>query len=84
MIVWAVAALGTLAIIIAIPAVSVYFRLTSLTLTQIAVAVVVPFVTIFWQEGKKLISFREKHKAGGGATEERAVLTSPKRDFNRL
>jgi Ca2+-transporting ATPase len=59
MIVWAVAALGTLAIIIAIPAVSVYFRLTSLTLTQIAVAVLVPFATIFLQEGKKLISFRE-------------------------
>ncbi len=61
MIVWAVAAIGTLAIIIAIPAVSVYFRLTSLTLTQIAVAVMIPFVSIFWQEGKKLISFREDH-----------------------
>jgi hypothetical protein len=58
--------------------VSVYFRLTSLTLTQIAVTVVVPFVTIFWKEGKKLISFREKHEAGGEATEERAVLTCPK------
>jgi Ca2+-transporting ATPase len=61
MIVWAVAALGTLAIIIAMPAIGIYFKLTSLTLTQIALAVAIPFVAIFWQEGRKLISFRGNH-----------------------
>jgi Ca2+-transporting ATPase len=61
MVVWAVAALGTLATIIAIPAVSFYFRLASLTLIQIALAVAIPFVAIFWREGKKLISLRRNH-----------------------
>jgi Ca2+-transporting ATPase len=58
MILWAIAALGTLAIIIAVPTLGVYFKLTSLTFAQVALVIVIPFVAIFWQEGRKLISFR--------------------------
>jgi Ca2+-transporting ATPase len=60
MIVWAVAALGTLAITLAIPAVGFYFKLTSLTFFQVLLVIAIPFVAIFWQEIGKLIVFRGK------------------------
>jgi hypothetical protein len=76
MIAWAVAALGTLAIILAIPAMGFYFKLTPLTLTQVALVVVIPFVAIFWQEIGKLIVFRRRQGSQPSLVEKQRFSVS--------
>jgi Ca2+-transporting ATPase len=58
MIVWAIAALGTLAITLFVPTIGFYFKLNPLTFTQVALVIAIPFVAIFWQELWKLIAYR--------------------------
>ncbi|WXG44142.1 MAG: cation-transporting P-type ATPase [Promethearchaeati archaeon SRVP18_Atabeyarchaeia-1] len=54
MIVWAVAALFFLLLVVGVPPVSVYFRLSAITITQAALIFGICFVCTFWQELGKL------------------------------
>ena len=55
---WALGVAVFLVLGLSVPSIGLNLRLSSLTLTQIGIILVISFVTIFWQEIGKLLSFR--------------------------
>jgi len=57
---WAAAAFIFLFIVVEIPALSFYFKLSPLTIGQLGLIIVISFLTVFWQEFRKIFLFRKK------------------------
>jgi Ca2+-transporting ATPase len=57
---WAAAAFAFLLIIIAVPAAGTRFKVSSLTVGQIGLVLIICALTIFWQEAKKVFLYRRQ------------------------